>query len=85
MPPRQAWQRHPNGTVNITEFVIAASDPLFAAGVYGQLFGAEWIGRIEGGAALNAGVVSATGPAGIKGKTLAARDVTTRGFLTLPQ
>ncbi|WP_342755453.1 VOC family protein [Pantoea sp. MBD-2R] len=53
---QHAWQRHPNGAANITDFVIAASDPFFAAEVYSQLFGAEWIKRTEGGAELAAGV-----------------------------
>lgn len=32
------WQRHRNGVVDITDFVIAASDPQQAAEIYSQLF-----------------------------------------------
>lgn len=44
-----AWQRHPNGVVNISEFTLVAQDPDAAAGVYRQLFGARRVLAAEEG------------------------------------
>ncbi len=56
---QSAWQRHPNGVTNISEFVIVAQDPQQAAAVYGRLFGVE---RLEsdkdGGVLLRAGAAT---------------------------
>lgn len=38
------WQEHPNGVEAISEFVIVAQDPAYAAQVYSHLFG---VGRIR--------------------------------------
>ncbi|MFS2222307.1 VOC family protein [Pantoea sp. B65] len=36
---QDAWRQHPNGVLDITEFVIMASQPAQAAAVYTRLFG----------------------------------------------
>ncbi|OON41039.1 hypothetical protein BTJ39_03460 [Izhakiella australiensis] len=45
-----AWQRHPNGVQDISEFAIVAQDPASAAQVYGRLFGADRIQASHEGA-----------------------------------
>lgn len=44
-----AWQQHPNGVTQISEFVIASGDPAAAAAVYGQLFGTQRVNELADG------------------------------------
>ncbi|EIB96682.1 hypothetical protein S7A_18894 [Pantoea sp. Sc1] len=54
-----AWQRHPNGVQNISEFVIVAQDPAHAAQVYSRLFGAaKVLACPEGAFVLRAGAAT---------------------------
>lgn len=54
-----AWQRHPNGVRNISEFVIVAQDPALSAQVYSRLFGAaKVIACPEGAFVLRAGAAT---------------------------
>lgn len=51
-----AWQEHPNGVKNISEFVIVAQDPASSALVYSRLFGeARFQASHDGALVLNAG------------------------------
>ncbi|MBB3323373.1 VOC family protein [Atlantibacter sp. RC6] len=51
-----AWQEHPNGVKNISEFVIVAQDPAGSALVYSRLFGeARFQASHDGALVLNAG------------------------------
>ena len=45
-----AWQTHPNGVRDISEFVIVAQDPALSAQVYSHLFGADRILACQDGA-----------------------------------
>ncbi|MGB8928333.1 MAG: VOC family protein [Pantoea agglomerans] len=54
-----AWQRHPNGVRNISEFVIVAQDPALSAQVYSRLFGAaKVLACPEGAFVLRAGAAT---------------------------
>jgi hypothetical protein len=54
-----AWQRHPNGVRNISEFVIVAQDPALSALVYSRLFGAaKVLACPEGAFVLRAGAAT---------------------------
>ncbi|MGC0948995.1 VOC family protein [Pantoea agglomerans] len=54
-----AWQRHPNGVSNISEFVIVAQDPALSALVYSRLFGAaKVLACPEGAFVLRAGAAT---------------------------
>lgn len=54
-----AWQLHPNGVRNISEFVIVAQDPALSAQVYSHLFGsAKIIACPEGAFVLRAGAAT---------------------------
>lgn len=54
-----AWQQHPNGARDISEFVIVAQDPAAATRVYSQLFGSERIlARDDGAFLLQAGAAT---------------------------
>ncbi|QCA06415.1 VOC family protein [Pantoea vagans] len=54
-----AWQRHPNGVRNISEFVIVAQDPAHSAQVYSRLFGAaKVLACPEGAFVLRAGAAT---------------------------
>lgn len=54
-----AWQQHPNGVRNISEFVIVAQDPALSAQVYSRLFGnGKIVACPEGAFVLRAGVAT---------------------------
>jgi len=54
-----AWQAHPNGVRNISEFVIVAQDPALSAQVYSHLFGSgKIIACPEGAFVLRAGAAT---------------------------
>ena len=54
-----AWQRHPNGVRNISEFVVVAQDPALSAQVYSRLFGAaKVLACPEGAFVLRAGAAT---------------------------
>lgn len=54
-----AWQRHPNGVRNISDFVIVAQDPALSAMVYSRLFGAaKVLACPEGAFVLRAGAAT---------------------------
>lgn len=54
-----AWQQHPNGVRNISEFVIVAQDPALSAQVYSRLFGASKVLACpEGAFVLRAGAAT---------------------------
>ncbi|QEW32336.1 VOC family protein [Erwinia billingiae] len=54
-----AWQQHPNGVKNISEFVIVARDPASVASLYSRLFGTNSLRACQEGAfLLTAGVTS---------------------------
>lgn len=52
---REEWRGHPNGVTDVGEFVFSAADPVATAGIFGDLFGAELVRRVEGGVAVTAG------------------------------
>ena len=52
---RDEWRQHPNGVVDIVEFVIAADDPSKTADLYRTIFGHEALTEISGGYALQGG------------------------------
>lgn len=56
---QSAWQQHPNGVKNISEFVIVAQDPAAVATLYSRLFGTDSLKACrEGAFLLVAGVTS---------------------------
>ncbi|THB83715.1 VOC family protein [Pantoea allii] len=72
-----AWQHHPNGVRNISEFVIVAQDPALSALVYSRLFGAaKVLACPEGAFVLRAGAATVR---------FASADYAQRRFGPLPE
>ncbi|MCB8821943.1 VOC family protein [Microvirga rosea] len=79
---RNEWRDHPNGAVDIVEFVIAANDPSRTADLYRRIFGSETVTEIPDGFALSAGraTVLFLTPDGVEGRYKGAASVdTSRG------
>lgn len=55
---RPEWRVHPNGVINIVEFVIASNDPSRTAAVYQRMFGAQLLTAVPGGVWFRAGVAT---------------------------
>ena len=52
---REEWRQHPDGVIDIVEFVIAASDPQKTAALYRSIFGDKALSNHSGGVAMQAG------------------------------
>ncbi|EIM30004.1 VOC family protein [Microvirga lotononidis] len=52
---RDEWRQHPNGVVDIIEFIIVADDPSKTADLYRTIFESEAVTEVSGGHALQAG------------------------------
>lgn len=52
---RPEWQQHPNGTIGIAEFIIAAHAPGWTAQIYDRMFGPGVLTPTSGGVAFRAG------------------------------
>lgn len=52
---RDEWRQHPNGVLDIVEFVIAAAEPARTVELYRTIFGPDAVGEVQGGHALRAG------------------------------
>jgi catechol 2,3-dioxygenase-like lactoylglutathione lyase family enzyme len=52
---RDEWRHHPNGVIDVVEFVIATDDPSRTVNLYRAIFGPEAVTEISGGYALQAG------------------------------
>jgi hypothetical protein len=55
---RPEWRVHPNGAINIVEFVIASNDPSRTAAVYQRMFGTQLLTAVPGGVSFRAGVAT---------------------------
>jgi catechol 2,3-dioxygenase-like lactoylglutathione lyase family enzyme len=55
---RNEWRQHPNGALDVVEFVIAAAAPDRTADLYRSIFGAESISDIPNGRMMRAGVAT---------------------------
>ncbi len=55
---RDEWRRHPNGTVGVSQFVIAAADPERLGALFARMFGGAAVAQIAGGLRLVAGLAS---------------------------
>jgi len=55
---RPEWQQHPNGTIGIAEFIIAAHDPGRTAQIYDRMFGPGVLTPTSGGVAFRAGAAT---------------------------
>jgi hypothetical protein len=52
---RDEWRQHPNGVIDVVEFVIAASDPQKTAELYRSIFGTQFFAEEPGGVVMQAG------------------------------
>jgi len=55
---RPEWRRHPNGVIDIVEFVIASREPARTAAVYDRMFGPNLLTQIQGGVSFRAGAAT---------------------------
>jgi hypothetical protein len=55
---RPEWQSHPNGVVDIVEFVIASHEPARTAVVYDRMFGPGLLTPVQGGVSFRAGAAT---------------------------
>jgi Glyoxalase-like domain len=55
---RPEWRVHPNGAIDIVEFVIASRAPSRTAALYERMFGLPLLTEVPGGVAFNAGVAT---------------------------
>ena len=55
---RTEWQQHPNGTIGIAEFIIAAHAPGRTAQIYDRMFGPGALAPTSGGVAFRAGAAT---------------------------
>ena len=55
---RPEWRAHPNGVLDIVEFVIASSAPERTAALYERMFGAPLLTAVPGGVSFRAGVAT---------------------------
>lgn len=52
---RDEWRQHPNGVLDIVEFVVAAAEPARTVELYRTIFGPDAVIAVQGGYALRAG------------------------------
>jgi hypothetical protein len=55
---RPEWRVHPNGAINIVEFVIASNAPGRTASLYERMFGAPLLTQTPGGVSFSAGAAT---------------------------
>jgi len=55
---RPEWQSHPNGVIDIVEFVIASHEPARTAAVYDRMFGPGLLTPVQGGVSFRAGAAT---------------------------
>jgi hypothetical protein len=55
---RPEWQSHPNGVIDIVEFVIASHEPARTASVYDRMFGPGLLTPIHAGVSFRAGAAT---------------------------
>lgn len=52
---RPEWRAHPNGALNVVDFVIASNEPQRTAALYERMFGAPLLSPEKGGVSFRAG------------------------------
>lgn len=52
---RPEWRVHPNGALNVVDFVIASNEPQRTAALYERMFGAPLLSPVQGGVSFRAG------------------------------
>ncbi len=55
---RPEWQSHPNGVLDVVEFVIASKEPARTAGLYERMFGPGLLTPVSGGSSFQAGAAT---------------------------
>ncbi|WP_158670337.1 VOC family protein [Bradyrhizobium guangdongense] len=55
---RPEWRAHPNGAIDIVEFVIAAKAPSRTAALYERMFGVPLLSEVPGGVSFRAGLAT---------------------------
>jgi hypothetical protein len=55
---RPEWRAHPNGAIDIVEFVVASKAPSRTAALYERMFGVPLLTEVPGGVSFHAGVAT---------------------------